>query len=440
MQEKRRYNTKRIFGNVLWALLGMATVVLLGAAISLKHNKRCKGIMINIKGVQNNFFINKNEVNDLLEKINGGGFHGQAISSVNILKMERELQKSQWIKSALLYFDNNEILKVNISEREPIARIFTNTGTSFYIDSAIERLPLSDKFSARVPVFTNFSNAIMLYKADSNLLTDIKNISNYILNNPFWMAQIEQINITDDKTFELIPKVGNHIIVFGGAEKYEQKFDHLLAFYKEVETKVGWNTYSKINVQYKDQVVAVKRGAEDILQDSLRAKILMQTLVANAQKAANDSTNNIQLDQIPDDNTIPLATQKDDLPKVQTIISKPITITPDKTIHPSAEGPNPALDKKLIAPIPEKKISTPGEKPFWLRMLHTRLTPTKKLLIKIKSTSFKKPNPIPLKRTFVKKPMITKPAIIKPATNKSGNKPVVKQVTKSKTQTPPNDY
>jgi cell division protein FtsQ len=54
-----------------------------------------------------------------------------------------------------LFFDNNEVLQVVIDEREPIARIFTVAGNSYYIDSSLERLPLSDKMSARLPVFTN---------------------------------------------------------------------------------------------------------------------------------------------------------------------------------------------------------------------------------------------------------------------------------------------
>ena len=63
-------------------------------------------------------------------------------------------------------------------------------------------MPLSDKFSARLPVFTNFpvrENAFS--KADSNLLTDIKDIGTYISEDPFWMAQIEQVDITPAADF-----------------------------------------------------------------------------------------------------------------------------------------------------------------------------------------------------------------------------------------------
>ena len=427
MQTKKRYNYKRIFGNVLWALLGMATVVLLGAAINIKNSKCCKGVIIDIKGAQNNFFIDKNEVSNILEKLNGSGLKGKTIHSVSISQIEASLQKNKWIKNVELYFDNNEMLRVNIIEREPIARIFTNAGSSFYIDSAISILPLSDKFSARVPVFTNFSNTDNKFdKADSNVLTGIKNIGSYILKDPFWMAQIEQVDIITDRTFEMIPKVGNHIIVFGNGENYEEKFNNLLTFYKQVAIKVGWNKYSKINVQYKDQVVAVKRDAQDIIEDSLRAKQIMQTIVANAQKAANDSINNIQLEQTHDDNNIPVATQIENLPNEQTKTSKPVIVIPDKTIQTSNEKSNPALTKSII-PVSPKKLPAAYENPFWRKPLKSKTPVTnKKLPVKTNPTSLEKSHPIPLKKNMV--------------TNPVTNKPIIKTKTKPKTETPTNDY
>ena len=441
MPDTKRYNYKKIFGNVLWALLGMSTVVLLGAAINIKNGKCCSGVEINIKGVQNNFFISKNEVDSMLEKLNGNKLTGRTIHSISIAKMEEALQKNPWVKNAELYFDNNEILRVTIIEREPVARIFTKGGSSFYIDSANTILPLSDRFSARVPVFTGFPGTNhMLNKADSSLLNEIKNIGGYILYDPFWMAQIDQVDITDERTFEMIPKIGNNIIVFGNAENYESKFNNLLAFYKQVETKVGWNKYSKINIQYKDQIVAVKRGAEDIIEDSLRAKQIMQTIVANAQKAANDSINNIQLEQSQDDNNIPVATQVEGLP-VEIATTKNLIVTPNKTIQPSAEKPNPLPDsnrnKKTIVAVPQKKLPASYEKPFWLKTLNTKTSAAnKKLQVKIKPASVERSHPGTWKKTVVPKPVATKPLI----TNKTINKQVVKPIIKIKAQTPTNDY
>ena len=421
MSEKKRYTAKRIFGSLLWASMGLATVVLLGAAMSIRNNKHCKGVNINIIGVQNNLFIDKKEIYNMLEKINAGKLTGETISSFNLAAIENMLEKNQWIKNAELFFDNNEMLRVDVVEREPVARIFTITGSSFYLDTDLTKLPLSDKSSARVPVFSSFSSQATA-KADSNLLNDVKNIATYILNDDFWMAQIDQVDITTAGTFEMIPKVGNQIIVFGNSDNYSEKFTNLLTFYKQVATKVGWNKYSKIDVQYKGQVVAVKRGVEDVVLDSLRTKQIMQNIVLNALKQANDSTKNIQLVQLPDENFIPAASQQNDIPDEQIITTNtnPVIVEPVKAA-PVINKTGADVQKNIV---PQRKIIVPVEKKVSvLSGTVSAKTPV----------SNKKQNSA--KKTIVLKSLPTKP--ISKSTTKPDNK--IKAIPKA-VMPPKNDY
>jgi cell division protein FtsQ len=301
---KSTYRLNRFLGIMVWIILISGTVVLLVAAITKRNNESCVSLDININGVQNNFFIAKKDVISILEKTNGGKLEKKPLHSINLSLMEAALQESKWIKNAELFFDNNNILVVKITEREPIARIFTASGSSFYMDSSLTRLPLSDKFSPRLPVFTDFpTDAILLSKEDSNLIKDIKALSEFINDNPFWMAQIDQIDITPERTFDLIPKLGDQVIHFGTGENHLEKFNNLLCFYKQVLTKIGWTHYSSISVQFKGQVVAVRRGSNEIKMDSLRSVEIMKSIIADAQKRTND-TANIQLKQSDDDDNI----------------------------------------------------------------------------------------------------------------------------------------
>jgi cell division protein FtsQ len=211
--------------------------------------------------------------------------------------MESALQKNIWVKNAQLFFDNNEKLQVNVLEREPVARVFTTMGTTFYVDSSRAMLPLSDKFSARLPVFTGFpSDKKVLLKADSNLLKDILTISMAIQEDSFHMAMIEQVDITPERSFEMVPKFGNTIIVFGDAKNAKEKLEKLRIFYKEVMVKAGWNKYSEINVQYLNQVVAKRKGADEFKADSLHTLQIMQAIAENAERMASDSLSTIMQD------------------------------------------------------------------------------------------------------------------------------------------------
>jgi cell division protein FtsQ len=297
MAAKRRYKLKKILTVSVWFILASGVVVLLVAAMSKKNTERIRGVEIKISGIQNNYFIDKSEVLKILEKVNGKKLEKVAANSLNLTAMESQLLKNDWIKKAELFFDNNKVLQVKITEREPIARIFTISGASFYIDSSLSRLPLSDKFSARLPVFTSFPTEVrVLKKRDSVLLAEVKTLSEYINSHPFWMAQIDQIDISSQGDFEMIPKLGNQLIRFGDVSNYEQKFNKLLAFYQQVETHIGWNKYAVLDIRFKNQVVGVVRDAAEIKSDSLKAVQIMKQIISEAEKNTNDSSK-IQLPQ-----------------------------------------------------------------------------------------------------------------------------------------------
>ncbi len=371
-----KYNFRKLLVIAIWMVLISGIVVLLVAAISKRNNERCAGVNIKITGVQDNFFIDQKEVMEVLQKTNRGKLKLKPLHSIDLSLMEIELQKSPWVKKAELFFDNNNFLEVKITEKEPVARIFTSSGLSFYIDSSLARLPLSDKFSARLPVFTSFpTDVIVLSRQDSNLVRDIRTLGEFFAANAFWMAQIDQVDILPDRTFDLIPKLGNQVIHFGNAENYLEKFNNLLCFYKQVSSKKGWSQYSSLDVQFKGQVVAVRRNAQEIKIDSLRSVQIMKAIIADAQKRSNDSTN-IQLEQQDDNNNIINASKEVDIP------AEDVT---EKTQEDNKE-------RGSLTPIHVPEKPDPGIK-------HE-----KKNVAGIHSSSNEKPNPIPVKKQPAKPP------------------------------------
>ncbi|MEO8765151.1 MAG: hypothetical protein ABI416_12725 [Ginsengibacter sp.] len=391
---------------MLWIILSSGTVVLLIAAITRKNNEHCVKIEIGIRGVQNNFFIDRKDVLDILQKTNGGSLEMKPVQSIDIALMETELQKSQWIKKAELFFDNNDVLEVKVTEREPVARIFTASGISFYIDSSMVRLPLSEKFSARLPVFTNYPNeATTLSKSDSNLTRDIITMSRFIGKDPFWMAQIDQVDISASRTFELIPKLGNQVIHFGKADNYLNKFNNLLCFYRQVLSKRGWSQYSSVDVQFAGQVVGVRRGAGEIKMDSIRSVQIMKAIIAEAQKHTYDSTN-VQLEQPEDNTNVNTSTEVDDMPDED--VKGPVNADdknrfPVTPIHvpekPFFDHPAPNNVKGRPMPPPEKIIAfpaktQPGKKPASKPGLKPDLKPEVKPGAKASQNNKEKPKAV----------------------------------------------
>jgi len=290
-------DTKRIIQRTIFITLTLAAcsglVVLLVAAIGKKKHDNCRDYVINIKGPQNNLFIDEKDVTQLLMKATNGKVKGQAIVSFNLRQLERILKANVWIKDAELYFDNHDVLHISVTEREPIARIFTGKGKSFYIDSMMKQIPLSEKITARVPVFTNFPDKVRLSDKDSSILNDIKKTASFILNDPFWMAQVEQIDISNCGfkcwSFEMTPTIGNHVVKLGNGDDIERKFHRLLVFYQQVMNKTGFDKYDVVDVQFEGQVIGSKNQRTKV--DSLQVEKNIQKLLHEAQQRENDDQN-----------------------------------------------------------------------------------------------------------------------------------------------------
>ncbi|MDP9229143.1 MAG: cell division protein FtsQ/DivIB [Bacteroidota bacterium] len=281
-------NTKKTILKILltaiWLAVGSGLIVLLVAAIGKKNRQNCSDYTIKIKGNQNIFFVDANDVLKLLMTGTGGKIKGQPMNSFQLMKLENLLEQNVWIQDAELYFDNQDVLHVTVKEREPIARIFSKAGNSFYIDSNGVHMPLSDKLSARVPVFTNFPEKKFLTSKDSVLLNDVRKTAQFIINDPFWMAQVTQVDITPQQTFEMVPTIGNHLVRLGNSENIEQKFHRLFIFYQQVLSKSGFDKYSVVDVQYTGQVIGTKKGTTTVAIDSIQLRNNVQKLLNMAKQ------------------------------------------------------------------------------------------------------------------------------------------------------------
>jgi len=272
----------------LWSLTIAGICILFIAAMQKKEEKKCSNINIEIRGANNHVFVDRKDILEIISET--GATEGKEISTIELKKVEERIEKNAWIKKAELFFDNKQVLHANIEEREPIARVFTLQGRSYYIDSGCNRLPLSDKLSARVPMFTSFpSDKKILSHRDSSVLMDVQQIASYIQQDSFWMAQVAQIDIARNGTYEMIPVIGEQVIRLGDATKLDEKFTKLKNFYQQVWAKTGFEKYAIIDVQYANQVVATKRGADKLYMDTAKAMQEFDNASQQIKSVLNDT-------------------------------------------------------------------------------------------------------------------------------------------------------
>ena len=92
-----------------------------------------------------------------------------------------------------------------------------------------------------------------------SILKEVYSFVDYINNDSFWSAQIDQIYVDKKDKIDLIPRVGNHVVHLGTFDNYKGKLRNLGAFYDKVLPEVGWNKYSVISLEFEDQIVCKKR-------------------------------------------------------------------------------------------------------------------------------------------------------------------------------------
>ena len=253
----KNWNWKKIFINTAWVISLVGVLVLLGASIRQKSNKKVKGVVVEIKGAEKHMFIDEQ---DVLQIVNHPApVTGRPMRGIHLRKLEEQVKTNPWVSNAEMFFDNQYQLQVSIVEREPIARIFETNGQSYYIDTAMNKMPLSTKLTARIPVFTGFPSS---KKIDTALMQSVILLSTLINADSFLTAQIAQIDIVQQHQFEMIPVIGDHLIQFGDSAYAADKLHRLKAFYQAAWLQHGMNTYKIISLEYKGQVVGIRENTK----------------------------------------------------------------------------------------------------------------------------------------------------------------------------------
>ena len=170
--------------------------------------------------------------------------------SISIAKIEDELDKNTFVEKSQVYTMLDNKLFVNVKQKEPIARIITNDSI-FYLDKNSNFMSLSKLHSADVPIIFGFNQF-----SDLDYLTKI---SLMIRDDKFLNQNITQIIVDENQQINLKLSGLNIFIELGHNNKLEKKIQNLKAFYNRAIRKNDLEKYKEVNLQFENQVVAVKK-------------------------------------------------------------------------------------------------------------------------------------------------------------------------------------
>lgn len=240
-------------------ILSILSVILLAGylvysvtAMTDRHEdtRLCRGVDLHITDSLHFNLIDENMILELLQEHSLDPV-GLPLDAIDVEAVELTLLLHPLVGKVQCYKTGGDMLRINIASKVPLVRVLNNRGQDFYVDSHGEIL-FQHSLAVQLPVATGYIDKRF---ASGELLNVVRAIDA----SDFWKAQVEQINVTKDRQIELVPRVGDHLLVLGTADKVEEKLDRLMNFYEKGLDNVGWNKYRSISVAYDNQVVCKKR-------------------------------------------------------------------------------------------------------------------------------------------------------------------------------------
>lgn len=210
----------------------------------------CRDLQVVVVDSLDKHFVSENDLVYILKKA-GLNPIKKPMDEVNTDRIENELLKNEMIARVEAYKTPSGMIKLEVEQKIPILRVITPRG-NYYVDNLGSTMPVSRRYVAHVPVVSG-------YVEKELAVTDLYKFALFLQENEFWNDQIEQIYVYPDNDIELIPRVGNHRIMLGTLDEFEEKLANLKLFYEQAIPKVGWEKYSMINLKYKNQIVCTKK-------------------------------------------------------------------------------------------------------------------------------------------------------------------------------------
>lgn len=238
------------------ALLLLAAILSV-AVVDVKESARvCKDVQVSIINPDRSDFVAEDEVRRLVTGDQSVPVVGSPYRRIDLKEIEKRAESNAYIQEAQAFKDHKGNLLVDVYIARPIARVIQQGKKDLYISDLGYLIETSGRYTSRVPLI---SGAYVDHFRE-NLKKDIqqKNLFEflmYIHNDEFWKAQVSQLEIDGEGDIILYPQVTRQLVHFGNVQGWEKKLTKLKIFYDKILPFKGWNTYTKVNLKYDNQII-----------------------------------------------------------------------------------------------------------------------------------------------------------------------------------------
>jgi cell division protein FtsQ len=246
---------------LIFLMIGCSVYALM-AAVDLTMQRQTEVIVYKITGDKEfKAMVSEDDLKAIMDREFNELMVGTTVSEVDVRAVEDRLQAEPYLEKVSVFLDVKGVLNIEVKPRNALFRVLPSKGLSYYVDEHGISFPTSRYYTPRVQIITgnvpDYRESRQVDEDGFGKFDGLVEVMKFIQKDEFLSAQIEEVYVDRKGRLELVPKVGEHRILYGSHSQDDMgdRFENLKIFYKEGLPYEGWNKYKTINIEFKGQVV-----------------------------------------------------------------------------------------------------------------------------------------------------------------------------------------
>ena len=252
--------------NILLLVFTLASLIALSVYFIYDHfHNSLENVEITIIRDGENGFVDYGKTYDKVVDICDTANNNQ-IFMIPVDSVVNMLNANPWIVDVDAEINLKSVLDIEITECQPVMRVYNTQGKSVYLDSEGNVFPTNNSHVKHLLVGSGYvkfpinqlGNIADEDYADTDL-PDMYRLMKAVLADDYARNCVKQIYKDNKKNYIFSLNITDIIVIFGEINDIEEKLAKMQIFFDKMLGNPEMDNYKEINLNYKNQVVCTKK-------------------------------------------------------------------------------------------------------------------------------------------------------------------------------------
>lgn len=258
----------------IWILAVIAVIILVLLKIASDNfrSRKISQITIDIDAKGGPALVTEEEVMELISQ-GDDSLTKREVGDVDLEWIENIVRTNPYVGKVDAFINMDASLTVHVEQSVPVVRVFNKKGETWLMDDQGRMLPINRGATPGLLIATGeisdrFAPSVKYPLPDSvgwrearslPVMQKVYMVANAIHEDSVLNRLISMVYISDSTHIELIPVIGEQIIILGDVDGLSQKLLNLRYFYSVGYHDIDVGKYSAFDIRFENQVVCIKK-------------------------------------------------------------------------------------------------------------------------------------------------------------------------------------